>query len=478
MRRRPAERADLFDRAEPAFDHRLFVRITLARRPEAPQRRDEAQRQVAESRIAAQLQRERELGLALPASRRVPGQHPLRPCQRQRSRHLGEARLEEVVDGHELVAARADLGADAGVARVARLQVGHAHDVVERHPQREEARGLAGQRMPFGPGRIDPLLEREDAPDAFDVEVRVASVLVVDQAVDAVADHRADAGGPAVGRQSDRGHRRRHRRGIGQVRPGERMAKAALEAVEARVDSRVIAEPGRADRGLAVQAAERQQSRTGDRAEHHRADHRPRGARFVVHVEADMATAVRDQHIEQPPVVLAAVAHRDLLAVGQRARRRRDHRRPPAIDIAGLRRAHRLEQLRRDQQVDAPGHRREVQDRPPAAERRGRLRMDLDVIGRRAGALCDPGDRRALDRVAGVQRGLDQPLRQHAAAFAAERRDQDRDRRIGPHLAARDRIGPPQRPRVHARARRATDAVVAHARSRSQRVGLRTTSMR
>ena len=65
-------------------------------------------------------------------------------------------------------------------------------------------------------------------------------------------------------------------------------------------------------------------------------------------------------------------------------------------------------------------------------------RKDFDVVGRRAGALGDAGNRRALRAVARAHGGVDQPLGEHAAAFAAERGDQDRDR-LGAHAGCRAR---------------------------------------
>ena len=53
----------------------------------------------------------------------------------------------------------------------------------------------------------------------------------------------------------------------------------------------------------------------------------------------------------------------------------------------------------------------------------------LDVVDRGAGALRDAGHRGGLREVAAVLREIDDPVRQHAAALAAERDDGDGDRR-------------------------------------------------
>ena len=58
---------------------------------------------------------------------------------------------------------------------------------------------------------------------------------------------------------------------------------------------------------------------------------------------------------------------------------------------------------------------------PPSARRH---RQNFDVIGGGAGALRDAGDRGRLHREAGFGRRRHDPVGQHAAAFAAERGDQ------------------------------------------------------
>ena len=69
----------------------------------------------------------------------------------------------------------------------------------------------------------------------------------------------------------------------------------------------------------------------------------------------------------------------------------------------------------------------------PAA-RRG-LGEQLDVVDRRAGALGDAGHRGRLRDVAVVLGELDDPVGEHAAAFAADGEDRDLDRLRAPSPA-------------------------------------------
>ena len=246
-------------------------------------------------------------------------------------------------------------------------------------------------------------------------------------------ERRLDAvGRRARGRSASGGSaRRRGRRGA-----DRRIDRSALgahrlhplegepEAAQARFDAPV----GLADRRLARGPRERQQPAAGDRAEQHRADHGAGLLRDRRHVEDLRLAAVRTHDVEQRLDRGAAVAELHLLGGRQRAARRADHvgalaRRHAVADLA-----HRLEQLGGHQQVDRAGHRVQAEHRAAAAEFGVGPRKDFDVVGGRAGALRDAGDRRALHRVAARDRGLDQPFGEHAAAFAAEGAEQHGDR--------------------------------------------------
>ena len=151
---------------------------------------------------------------------------------------------------------------------------------------------------------------------------------------------------------------------------------------------------------------------------------------------------------------------------------RGDHHRAIGTHHAGLDDARGFEELRGDREIDAAGNGQQRQDRLSSAERSRRLRPDLDVIRRRAGALRDAGDRRALRRMSCGIGEVDQPFGEHAAAFSAERRDQDRDGSrhvMMPRLAHRGRS--PDSPIDRARGE--------HARcDRSRQPGLLMTSPR
>ena len=55
----------------------------------------------------------------------------------------------------------------------------------------------------------------------------------------------------------------------------------------------------------------------------------------------------------------------------------------------------------------------------------GGLREQLEVVDRRAGALGDAGHRGRLREIAAVLGEVDDPVGEHAAAFAAHREDGD-----------------------------------------------------
>ena len=105
-------------------------------------------------------------------------------------------------------------------------------------------------------------------------------------------------------------------------------------------------------------------------------------------------------------------------------------------DEAVCHRAAGFEQFARHRDVDVADAGRERQHRPLAAELAGVHRENLDVIGGGAGALRDAGDRRALHRKTGLGRRRHDPVGQHAAAFAAERGDQQGDGACTGHAAA------------------------------------------
>ena len=93
-------------------------------------------------------------------------------------------------------------------------------------------------------------------------------------------------------------------------------------------------------------------------------------------------------------------------------------------DEAVRHRAAGFQQFARHRDVDVADAGRERQHRALAAELARGDRKNLDVIGGGAGALGDAGDRGRLHRETGIGRRRHDPVGQHAAAFAAERGDQ------------------------------------------------------
>ena len=127
----------------------------------------------------------------------------------------------------------------------------------------------------------------------------------------------------------------------------------------------------------------------------------------------------------------AAVGHRDPLGHRIDAVGRDDEGGAVRRDQAALHRAAGLHQLRGDDDVDVARHRRQAQHRRRRVRLGAVLRKQLDVIVGRAGALRDARHRGHLRDVAGVLGDIDDPFRQHAAAFAAHGEDGDGDRALG-----------------------------------------------
>ena len=190
-----------------------------------------------------------------------------------------------------------------------------------------------------------------------------------------------------------------------------------------------------ADRGFEGFGRDRQPAAAGDGAEHDRADDRAAFLRKLRHVEEQGFPGVGLDRLAQALRIGAAVAHRDLLVHREEAADRCDGESAVRGDEAAGDGAPGLQQFARDRDVDVADAGIERQHRLAAVQRGGGRRHDLDIIGGRAGALRDAGDRGALHREAALFRRLDDPVGQHAAAFAAERGDQQGDRAGVAHAA-------------------------------------------
>ena len=115
-------------------------------------------------------------------------------------------------------------------------------------------------------------------------------------------------------------------------------------------------------------------------------------------------------------------ARGDLLVDRQQPMRGRDHRRARGRDEAELDHAPDFHELRRHQHVERPRHRVEREGRLLGAA----LRVELDIVRGGARALRHAGDRGAVGGKAVEQRGVHDPLREHAAPLPAHRGDQQR----------------------------------------------------
>ena len=162
-------------------------------------------------------------------------------------------------------------------ARGAALQLGDAHDVVERHPEREIARRLAGGRECRWrrPDRRH-VRRRARGRGARGTARRNGRSWYSSTRAWPRRQHRVGLGGELA--QPRRQRRRRARRGSSArrrrvaARSAARSASnAAREAAQARVGALVRRRGSSRSTGL---ARERQHAARRDRAEQHRADHR------------------------------------------------------------------------------------------------------------------------------------------------------------------------------------------------------------
>ncbi len=306
-----------------------------------------------------------------------------------------------VVDLDDLVVARADLAPHAQAAARAQLQLGHAHDVVEGHPQREPACGLARRRMAVRSRRIAGTLGVQHALQACRVERRIGVVLVLGDARMAEREQLVDAARKAqlAGRRSTPA-RWRGAAGVDCIASGTRprRARRSLSASNASAKPRRLAStPLPARRIVSSYArAEKATRRCRERAEHHRADRACpprarappcRALRRRAHARAALPSSASS--------VDAAVAELHLLHHRQRARGRADHGGALGARHAEADLPHRLEQLRRQQHVDRAGHRVQAEHRAPPAEldigarhRARRSTWSRRCAARRPGSTC------------------------------------------------------------------------------------------
>ena len=194
--------------------------------------------------------------------------------------------------------------------------------------------------------------------------------------------------------------------------------------------ARVGALAGAAYGLLARGPRQRQGARAGERAEQNGIDHGAGARGEFMEIGKYRALGQRFGCEDDALAVEAAVAQRYFFVDGVDAMRRSDQRGALGRDIAVQQGAPGFEQFGSEHDVDVGGCGCERHHHAPALKLGRARRVQLDVVGGRAGALRDAGDGGALHRVVLGRRGGDDPVGKHAAAFAAERGDQDGDRSL------------------------------------------------
>ena len=214
------------------------------------------------------------------------------------------------------------------------------------------------------------------------------------------------------------------------MRAAARRRKAGAETAQIGVDRLAVG----ADRRFERFGRNRQRAGAGDGAEHHRTDHGAAFARDRFEIEQQRAFRILLDRLDEPLLIVAAVAHRHLLHHQVGAAGRGDGRGAVGRDKAAGDGAAGFHQFAGDDEIDVADARRQRQDRAALVGLAHRRRDELDVIGRRAGALRDARDRRRLHRKILALRRRDDPIGEHAAALAAKRGDQNRE---GTYVALR-----------------------------------------
>ena len=208
--------------------------------------------------------------------------------------------------------------------------------------------------------------------------------------------------------------------------------QAGPEAAQVGVDRLAVG----ADRGLERRGRDRQHVGRRELPVHDGDDHLASAAGERRHVEQHMPPRMGLDRLHEAAGVIAAVGHRHPFRDRIGAMGGGDEGGAIRCHEAVADRARPFHQFARQHDVDVAAARGQRQHGASAGERRRGHRQDLDVIGGGASALRDPGDRGALHWKALCGRRRHDPVGQHAAALAAERGDQHRDRAACRHAAA------------------------------------------
>ncbi len=296
---------------------------------------------------------------------------------------------------------------------------------------------------------VEPAARDDDARDAVEIARCVTRSLVFDQLDGAGRrefGHRLrQCGDGARDVDRQRVRRRARVRGDDHVRCDRRFRNDCNGIASARCSGRClrrrrlrtlvrlrecreacIRAPARTPHGvLARGASDGERAAARQRAEQRSADCARVPAPDRLHVEQHRVLCERARRVDDAAAVETRVAAAHLFACRIHAMRGRDDRRARRRADAAFQHPCGFQQFRADEHVDLPGNGGESEDRRRRTFFRPR---ELDVVRRRAGALRNTRRRRCLGQQAFGARRVHDPVGQHAAALAAERGDQDRDR--------------------------------------------------
>ena len=344
------------------------------------------------------------VGIELSVLRCPPREGIPKEGRQKRSQFL-HAGLEVVDHHHRLARVRPDFLSDSLEPRCAGLQVRDADDVLVAHPQRHLARDLRGKPRVCVEERFHPFAEQGHIRGTLVVlKARYGEVHDVLQLRRALQRHRL---------------LRRGARSRGDLAAGGEAAQARLGAA-----------PAAADRLLAGLAGQGKRAAARHGAEQDGVDHGAAVLRELAHVEQHCPFRQLPAGCDDARAVEAAVGHLHFFHGGVDAVRGGDQRGALRADVAVLHRAPRLDQLGGDHDVHVAGAWRQREHGTSSGQLLLGRGEDLQVVRGRPGTLRDAGDRGALRRVAALRGSICQPVGHDAAAFAAERGDQDRNRPV------------------------------------------------
>ena len=181
----------------------------------------------------------------------------------------------------------------------------------------------------------------------------------------------------------------------------------------------------RGDDGLISLVSKRQRARAGQRAEQHRADDAGGILGRLIHVEQHQFFRCLAQRVQNRRIISPAIAQRCFLRHRIDPVRGSDQRGQIGTDETARHGAAGLHQFRSNDDIDIARRRHQRQHRHFAGGLDGGFGKYLDEIDGGAGALRHAGDGGVLRQIAVGFGEIDNPLRQHTAALAAQRHHRD-----------------------------------------------------